>query len=263
MSQEGEKRDENGQTAPSIAPVGGNEPLAPSQHSDESGVPWPFDSDSSMHEQQAAPGVDHRLQGYPKVAAFEDCDSSLLIYRKFGWLHNRILLSIQAELAELEAKLIRFDAWDFASGDFRRLHSQRRDFQQQPSVRQEIFASIKAKLAEYGKSLSCNVINIPAKPYLDELLLRVQKIQSFKRPSVRAQTTLFNLMRNTESLVANESEWIRFSPDLAALANDAEYGWFNGFLEDSLNTVSRRLTQVCRPFRHLGDSSFNTRRSFI
>ena len=97
--------------------------------------------------------MDHRLQGYPKVAAFEDCDPSFSIYRKFGWLHHRALLSVQDELADLEAELNRFDKWDFALGDHKRLISQRRDFHQQPSVRQGILRKIKAKLEEYGKLL--------------------------------------------------------------------------------------------------------------
>lgn len=78
----------------------------------------------------------------------------------------------------------------------------------------------------------------------DELLLRVQKIQAMKRPSSRAQLTLFNLIRNTESLVADEAEFIRYSPDLAALVPDDEHGLFNNFLEDAFNFVSQKLTKV-------------------
>ena len=85
------------------------------------------------------------------MAAFEDCDPSLLIFRKFGWAHNRVLLSLQDEIAELETKLKRYDAWDFADGDFRRLLSQRRDFQQEASVRLELMEKLKRKLVEYGR----------------------------------------------------------------------------------------------------------------
>ena len=58
--------------------------------------------------------------------------------------------------------------------------------------------------------------------------------------------TLFNLINNTESLVHDEAEWIRHTPDLAVLAHDGEKGWFNGFLEDCLFTISKRLTLVRR-----------------
>ena len=94
--------------------------------------------------------MDHRLQGYPKVAAFQDCHPSLLIFRKFGWLHTRALLSLQDELAELEDRLTRYDEWEFTDGNFRNLYSQRLDMAQEPSHRQEMIVMIKAKLAEYG-----------------------------------------------------------------------------------------------------------------
>ncbi|KAL9632211.1 MAG: hypothetical protein Q9164_005457 [Protoblastenia rupestris] len=198
--------------------------------SSESDVPWPFGSETS--EDYVPPGpiirsLDHRLQGYPKVAAFQDCDPSLLIFRKFGWLHTRVLLGLQDELAELEDKLTRYDEWEFAEGNFRNLYSQRSDMARQPSRRQEMIVKIKAKLAEY-----------------DELLLRVQKIQSIKRPSVGAQTTLFRLIKNTQCLVAVENEWIRHVPDLAALGQDAGHDWTNGFPTNFFNTISRRLTQA-------------------
>ena len=82
----------------------------------------------------------------------------------------------------------------------------------------------------------------------DELLLRVQKIQAMKRPSSRAQLTLFNLIRNTESLVADEADFVRYSPDLAALVPGDEHGWFITFLEDIFSFFSQRLTKVTRLF---------------
>lgn len=190
--------------------------------------------------------VNHRHVGYPKVAGFEDCDRSLLIFRKFGWLHLRSLLSLQDELAELEKEMRGLDEWEFAEGDPRNLFSRRRDAQQPDSARKELAVKTKVKLAEYGersKGEGWLFTNAPDNPS-DELLLRVQKIQAMKRPSNRAQLTLFNLIRNTESLVADESEFIRYSPDLAALVPGDEQGWFNNFLEDALSFFSQSLTKV-------------------
>lgn len=51
-----------------------------------------------------------------------------------------------------------------------------------------------------------------------------------------------------------------YGPDLAALGHGAEHGWFNSFLEDSLNAISRRLTAVSQttpplvPSNHLPTS---------
>ena len=212
--------------------------------------------------------VNQRQQGYPKVAGFEDCDRTLLIFRKFGWLHVRLLLSLQDELAELETKLKRLDQWEFAEGDYQRLTSRRRDFQQSDSVRRELFEKIKAKAEEYGKApelmlflplshlypfyyFSFFLMSFLLITGLDELLLRVQKIQSMRRPTTRAQTTLFNLIHNTESLVADEADFIRHSLDLASLVPGVEHGWFKGFLEDALKLISRRAAKVNRAFPHV------------
>lgn len=81
----------------------------------------------------------------------------------------------------------------------------------------------------------------------DELLLRMQKIQAIKRPTERSQSNLSNLISNTQSLVADESDWIRCGPDLAALGRDSEHGWLNSFLDDILNKVSMRFTMASVP----------------
>lgn len=78
----------------------------------------------------------------------------------------------------------------------------------------------------------------------DEALLRSQKIQAIKRPSLRSQRNVHNLIHNTESLVYNEADWIREGTDLAALGRAADRGWLNTFLENILNTISRAGTRV-------------------
>lgn len=160
-----------------------------SRNSEETGVDWPWGSDSYDEEEPSLGGIrvktwrsrlrralhmsssitkgysydlrikpeivslNHRQVGYPKVAGFQDCDPSLQIFRKFGWLHFRSLLSLQDELAELEKTMRRLDRWEFADGDFKNLLSRRRDDQQPETARQEVAAKIKNKLAEYGKRL--------------------------------------------------------------------------------------------------------------
>ena len=61
---------------------------------------------------------------------------------------------------------------------------------------------------------------------------------------MRAQSTLHNLINNTQSLVQGEANWIRQGPDLAAVGCGTEHGWLNSFLEDTLNWLSRRATLV-------------------
>lgn len=70
-------------------------------------------------------------------------------------------------------------------------------------------------------------------------------MEAIRRPTEKNQNSLHNLIHHTAGVAAMESEWIQEGPDLAALAHDHEYGWFNGFLEDVLNNISRKLTKVC------------------
>lgn len=72
----------------------------------------------------------------------------------------------------------------------------------------------------------------------------MQKIEAIKRPSLRSQRNVHNLIHNTESLVYDEADWIREGTDLAALGRAADRGWLNTFLENILNTISRTATKV-------------------
>lgn len=92
--------------------------------------------------------MDDYAEGYGKLAAFIDCDPNFRIYRKFGWLHNRVLLHIQDELQKLEDDLERIDAWEAKFGDDLKLACRRRD---NNTERLKLIATIKEKLDEYGK----------------------------------------------------------------------------------------------------------------
>lgn len=96
--------------------------------------------------------VDRYPPGYGKVAAFEDCDPSFLIFRKFGWLHSRVLLHLQDEVQELEEALESLDDWEFSSGDPSRLKNRRIDYGRSKAPRKDLLLEIGAKLAEYGET---------------------------------------------------------------------------------------------------------------
>ncbi|MCJ1240409.1 hypothetical protein MMC14_008411 [Varicellaria rhodocarpa] len=168
--------------------------------------------------------LDQYPKGYGKLAAFQDCDPNFLIYRKFSWLHNRVLLHRQDELVELEDRLERLDRFD-QENDEKKLTSRRRDDAKPDSSRKELLLDIEKKLVEY-----------------DDMLLRFQRVQAVKQPTLRNQNSLYNFIHNTGSLVASEAEWVHCRDDLAAIAQDKEDGWFKGFLEDTLKIISRRAT---------------------
>ena len=80
-----------------------------------------------------------------------------MTYRGFSYLHSRILLNCQDELATLEKKLDSLDKIDEEQendGANTGLHSRAKDIRlaknQQCESRQAVLAEIKHKLLEYG-----------------------------------------------------------------------------------------------------------------
>ena len=96
--------------------------------------------------------MDEYPVGYGKIAAVQDLDPEFLICRKFGFLHNYALLYLQDELVEIQEDLERLDRWEFSDGDPKKLISRRRDSAVSDSRRQELIATLHAKLKQYGKS---------------------------------------------------------------------------------------------------------------
>ena len=106
------------------------------------------------------------------------------------------------------------------------------------SQRQKLLANIKEKPAEYGKL----TLQRPRPPYTDmfadELIFHMQRLQAIKRPSRQHQNAVYGMV--TQNVPGSETNWMRRVDDLTALASGAEHGWFNVFLEKTLNKISRR-----------------------
>ena len=93
--------------------------------------------------------------GYPKVSTFLDSDECFMIYRRFGSLHARLLLTKQDEIREMEEELADMDAEDDLEESTKRcLTSRARDFRRRPQedqeTRKQLLARIEKKVLEYG-----------------------------------------------------------------------------------------------------------------
>jgi hypothetical protein len=106
--------------------------------------------------------------GYPQLATFQTMTSDFSVYRGFHYLHARVLLEIQNEVAVLERELDYLDRED-REGDLARqrtLRSRAMDMraakkQQGARTRRDVLKEIRAKLLEYGKSNQIPVISRP------------------------------------------------------------------------------------------------------
>lgn len=94
--------------------------------------------------------MDSYNRGYSTLAAIEDSDPNFLIYRKFGWLRNRLLLDLQDQLVTLEEELHLLDDNDARLCDPGKVLISRRNDESQQTLRQELLKTIRQKLLEYG-----------------------------------------------------------------------------------------------------------------
>lgn len=90
-------------------------------------------------------------EGYPRLAAFLDSDENFMLYRRFGFLHARLLLYKQDELRRLEMELDNMDQTDARENPII-LQSRRKD-DAEVGDRKKLLQTIDLKLKEYGALL--------------------------------------------------------------------------------------------------------------
>lgn len=89
------------------------------------------------------------------MGAFLSSEDSFSIYRGFNYLHARVLLGLQDQVAVLEKELDDKDRFDEKNGFERRLQSRARDERDscrngETRSRDQILDDIRRKLVEYG-----------------------------------------------------------------------------------------------------------------
>ncbi|KAJ9656782.1 hypothetical protein H2201_008434 [Coniosporium apollinis] len=172
--------------------------------------------------------------GYPRLAAFQASEDSFALYRGFGYLHSRILLGMQAEIAELEDDLKEWDYadWDVTSGRQRNLKSRAKDLadakgENYKSSRPELLDKLRTKLIEY-----------------DDLLIRARDLGAFQRPSKRDYHSVRSFYYNNAPLVQSEAECIKHKEDIVTLRQGREWAGFDGFIERFLQKVDCSLVRL-------------------
>jgi hypothetical protein len=95
--------------------------------------------------------VDRDPLGYPRLASFINSDENFKLYRQFGYVHTRVLLHMQCELASMEAMLKKMDKVDNGDPDRQLLlRSQDASIHDNPE-REKLLKDFRGKLKEYGK----------------------------------------------------------------------------------------------------------------
>ncbi|CAF9906334.1 MAG: hypothetical protein ALECFALPRED_002202 [Alectoria fallacina] len=148
--------------------------------------------------------LDSYPRGYPRMAACQACDANFSIYRKFGWLHNRVLLHLQAELSKLEFDLQTIDDKQAESREFKE----------------------RTKLAEY-----------------DALVFRLQRKNTMKRPTRTNQSSVMR-RACTSVVASEAEWTFRTDDLVALADDAAEQSWFNYMMHYAWILAPRLFTGI-------------------
>jgi len=176
--------------------------------------------------------------GYPRLASFLASEGNFSLYRGFSYLHSRVLLELQDDIAALERELDNLDTVDdeTATGK-RRLKNRQFDTRQSRGddgfrLRREILSDLRIKLLEY-----------------DELLIKARDLQAFQRPSERDYKSVRTWFWNLKPVVEKEAAFIKKKEDIVTLRSGREWSSFDGLVESTLRRFDCELIRrlFCTP----------------
>ncbi|KAF2419044.1 hypothetical protein EJ08DRAFT_665969 [Tothia fuscella] len=193
----------------------------------------PVESKESLREKKTLAAaeiatIDTRVlescpNGYPRLAAFLSSESNFSLYRGFSFLHSRVLLELQAEIAALESELDELDEVDNETPAGKRRLRQREWDARTPRdedgyrSRHEVLAQLRTKLVEY-----------------DELHIKARDLQAFQRPSERDYRSVRTWFWNLKPLVGNEAAFIKKKKDFVSLRVGRDWSGFDDIIESNL-----------------------------
>jgi len=162
--------------------------------------------------------------GYPYLAAFLDSDENFMIYRRFGFLHARLLLQKQDELRMMEEELDRMDHRDKLK-NIKALKCRMDDVERQDQVeetRQSLLSRVENTILRY-----------------DELLLNAQQLAAANRPPERDYNSVANFVHHKKPLFLGDDDFIYNKEDLITLRPGRESAWLDATVEKILKLFPR------------------------
>ena len=188
------------------------------------------------------------------------------IYRAFNYLHARVLLELQDELRCLEDNLADLDAEYFYSDDPRqqaRVTSRDADMEEARLEMEEAARKRRTQSSDTASSTAQNekiavpvsrraalLVDIRTKLVeYDEMLVKVREVSEFKRPSDRDYLAFRTWFWNIKPLSFEaEEEFVRKKGDLiTTLSPRAEWGKFDGWVEELIPKLPKLFSKVCIP----------------
>lgn len=166
--------------------------------------------------------------GYPYLATFLDSDENFMIFRRFGFLHTRLLLHTQDELRIMEKELDQMDQRDSFQNikllQCRVDDNLRKD--EVPQTRTALLSRIEAAILKY-----------------DQLLLNSQQLAAANRPPERDYNSVANFISHKKPLLQGDDDFIYRKEDLITLRPGRESAWLDAVVEKMLKLFPREAVK--------------------
>ncbi|CAG8954500.1 hypothetical protein HYFRA_00004413 [Hymenoscyphus fraxineus] len=183
-------------------------------------------------------------RGYRSLSTFLDSDENFMVYRRFGYLHSRVLLRKQDQLRTLEDELDDYDDSDIekeeqegpASRARMVLRSRdsdeaacKRAMKENPGIRTrtDVLNDIETVLKQYG-----------------ELLLQAQNMVALNKPAKRDYKSVERYIFDKQPLVDEEQGFIYNQEDLITLRDGREMALLDNFIETLLKVFHCKPLQL-------------------
>ncbi|PPJ50711.1 hypothetical protein CBER1_07695 [Cercospora berteroae] len=180
-----------------------------------------------INEKRDTRSLEDYPKGFPRFAAWMNCDENFLMTRRYGWLHNRVMLYRQSELRQLEIKLQLCDEGDEESKDPALVDHRMFARGDAGEYRKELIQQIDEKLEQY-----------------DSIVRRVREMFSLPKATRRNYTSVCNHIDKHAPIAQREQDVFMNDSDFVALVEQHETKSFDGFVEDILTLLPcKRITQ--------------------
>ncbi|KAL8628458.1 hypothetical protein Q9189_005817, partial [Teloschistes chrysophthalmus] len=177
-------------------------------------------------------------KGFPQLSTFQDSDDAFPIYRRFGTLFSRLLLTKQDEIRRMECELEAMDRTDHANGDIEYLRTTVEDERREDPLpagwpqggRRKLLGRLERGLVEYA-----------------DILLKARQLKAVDRPSSRDYQSVLHFMEADEGqLYEAEMDFIYEKEDLVTLRPGRDHGWLDVLIERFLLYFRCRFLVISR-----------------
>ncbi|KAH6719118.1 hypothetical protein BKA61DRAFT_596896 [Leptodontidium sp. MPI-SDFR-AT-0119] len=161
-----------------------------------------------------------------------DSDENFMIYRRFGFLHARLLLQKQDELRLMEEALDRLDRDDISENPkalqcrMEDVDLEKQSTPQGTETRQKLLSRMETTILRY-----------------DELLLNAQQLTASNRPPRRDYNSVANFIMHKKPLLQGDDDFIYNREDLITLRPGRESAWLDATVEKLLKIFPRSMVK--------------------